>query len=291
MTLKGKGQVQVPCHGFLNLFWRFWEGRQQMAKLCPLFSGSSGNSIYVGNSEAGILVDAGRSARQLAQALGRCGIPIAAVKAVFVTHEHVDHVKGLRVFAERNRVPVYSSPGTLCTLEENGCLTPKISEFVAPPGGVECAGMMIRPFHMSHDCAEGVGYKIFTGDDRKISTDLGYISDEVMGELETSDLVVLESNHDVGMLQNGPYPYPLKRRILSDVGHLSNAACAEALPGLAEKGATRFVLAHLSAENNTPELAYQTALCSLTMAGFRQNEDFQLTVAPRVNETGKILLF
>ena len=109
--------------------------------------------------------------------------------------------------------------------------------------------------------------------------------------MEGADFVVVESNHDVEMLQSGPYPYPLKRRILSAKGHLSNETCADLLPHLAGKGTTRFLLAHLSQENNTPELAYQTALCSLQMAGLHLDRDFSLSVAPRENTAGQTILF
>lgn len=263
-----------------------------MARLCTLFSGSSGNSYYIGSQEAGVLIDAGRSAKQLAAMLEQCGIPVSAVKAVFVTHEHTDHIQGLRVFASRNHIKVYSSPGTLCALEATGHLN-KVEADVIGPEGIESAGMMIHPFHISHDCAEGYGYRVTTADGRiaVFSTDLGFISPEVQENLSGCDLAVLESNHDVGMLKNGMYPYPLKRRILSDQGHLSNEVCAQALPILAKKGTTRFVLAHLSRENNTPDLAYQTALCSLTMAGLTKGVDYELLVAPRENQDHKTILF
>lgn len=264
-----------------------------MARLCPLFSGSSGNSFYIGSREEGILIDAGRSAKQITEMLDACGIPVKAVRAVFVTHEHVDHVQGLRVFTTKNHLKVFSSRGTIEALQQGGYLTPKQEAFVIESGGVECAGMYIKPFHTSHDCAEGVGYRVTTSDGRTVtfSTDLGYISETVQNELCGSDLVVLESNHDVRMLQNGRYPYYLKRRILSDTGHLSNAVCANQLPELAAKGTTRFMLAHLSRENNTPDLAYQTAVCALEMAGLKQGLDFELAVAPRENLERKTLLF
>lgn len=264
-----------------------------MSRLCPLFSGSSGNSYYIGSQNEGVLIDAGRSAKQITNMLVNCNIEIGAVKAIFVTHEHSDHVSGLRVFASKNHIPVYSSRGTLDALDHSGMLTSDFRSDVILEAGMECASMRIQPFHTSHDCAEGYGYKIHTRDDRTIafSTDLGYISSEVHEMITGSDLVVIESNHDIGMLQNGRYPYPLKRRILSDHGHLSNEMCAKELPQLADTGTTRFVLAHLSSENNTPDLAYQTALCSLSMAGLRQGIDFELSVAPRDNTAGKTILF
>lgn len=264
-----------------------------MARICPLFSGSSGNSYYIGSAFAGILIDAGRTAKQLNAMLEFCGIEFDAVKAIFVTHEHSDHVKGLRVFASRQHIPVYASSGTLCALEEMGCINNKFPAGVIDEKGLECADMFIKPFRTSHDSAESVGYRIQTRDGRVVgfSTDLGVFSDSVRRELTGADLVVLESNHDVGMLQNGPYPYPLKRRILSDTGHLSNQACANELYGLAQAGTTRFVLAHLSSENNTPELAYQTSLCSLSLAGLKEGVDYQLFVAPKENTAGKVMIF
>ena len=264
-----------------------------MARLCPLFSGSSGNSYYIGSATDGILIDAGRSAKQICNMLEQCGIPISAVRAVFVTHEHSDHISGLRVFATRFHLPVFASAGTLMKLDAMGCLNTKYEARAVEEDGVECAGMFLKPFHTPHDCAESVGYRIETHDGRSIAvcTDLGYMPSEVRKALSGADLVVLESNHDIGMLENGPYPYPLKKRILSDTGHLSNTACAEELYGLAASGTTRFVLAHLSAENNTPELACQTAICALTLSGLKQDIDYRLCVAPRENIRGKMILF
>ncbi len=264
-----------------------------MTRFCPLFSGSSGNSYYIGSATAGILIDAGRSAKQIVTMLDFCGIDICSVQAIFVTHEHSDHVNGLRVLASRYHIRVYSSNGTLNALDNMGCLNSKFQSDVIGCEGVELAGIQIQPFRTSHDSAESIGYRVQTQDGRRVgfSTDLGYMSDEVRNALCGTDMVVLESNHDIGMLNNGPYPYPLKKRILSDTGHLSNLACADELCGLADHGTTRFVLAHLSSENNTPELAYQTALCSLSMAGMKQGTDFELSVAPKENTLGKVTIF
>ncbi len=264
-----------------------------MARFFPLFSGSSGNSMYIGSGDGGILIDIGMSARKTTLALERVGVDPAKLGGIFITHEHIDHVRGLRVFTKKYDIPVYASAGTLAALEESGQVDAKTRLFEMPAEGMTVpADIGVQAFHTSHDCREGLGYCVTLPDGRTaaVATDLGYLSDEVQQAIAGRDLVVLESNHDVRMLQNGSYPYPLKRRILSDIGHLSNDTCAHALPGLVEQGSTRFVLAHLSKENNIPALAYQTSLAELTMHGMRQNVDFQLSVAPREN-TGGMMIF
>ena len=158
---------------------------------------------------------------------------------------------------------------------------------------IECAGMWISSFPTLHDCAEGIGFHITTADDRTLSfaTDLGCMTEQVYHNLAGSDFVVLESNHDVGMLKTGNYPYILKQRIISDYGHLSNAACADILPKLAKMGTARFLLAHLSHENNTPDIALQTSLCSLTMEGLKRGLDYEIDIAPRENTKHGTILF
>lgn len=261
-----------------------------MARLCPLFSGSSGNSYYIGSATAGILIDAGRSAKQLGLALQENGIDISAVKAVFVTHEHSDHVQGVRVFASKYHLPVFATSGTIAAMENKNILNDKI-EYEAIGEGIDMDGMTVQPFPISHDCAEGCGYIVTTSDGRKTAfvTDLGYVSSAVEKAVKGCDTVVLESNHDVAMLQSGPYPYELKRRILSQYGHLSNEASASFLADLIQSGTTRAILAHLSRENNLPEVAYQTALCTLTQKGMKQDIDFVLKVAPIQNRAGAII--
>lgn len=264
-----------------------------MAKLCPLFSGSNGNSYYIGSSGSCILIDAGRSAKQLETAMRAHSLEPSNIQAIFVTHEHADHVQGVRVMASRYHIPVYSSPGTLQAMEEMGMLNGKFPVESIGEEGVCICGMQVTAFHTSHDSRESVGYVVHTADGRKVAfaTDLGFLSDEVFDAVLGCDAVVIESNHDIGMLQNGYYPYYLKRRILSNTGHLSNAACAGELPALAQSGTTRFVLAHLSRENNLPQLAYQTALCSLQSCGMQEGLDFQLMVAPPENLGEKVVLF
>lgn len=262
-----------------------------MARFCPLFSGSSGNSMYIGTSESGVLVDVGMNAKQTTLALERVGIAPQSIKAIFVTHEHSDHVKGIRVFASKYGTPVYSSPGTLAALDDAGVLSGKFyaGEIAA---GVEIDGMQITSFRTPHDSRESVGYVVTLPGGRKaaVVTDLGVMTDDIISAISGCDLVLIESNHDVGMLQNGDYPYFLKRRVLSENGHLSNDGCAKAVTQLLKRGTTRFFLGHLSKENNLPELAYQNTYSELVQCGAVEGQDFLLSVAPRCN-SDKITVF
>ncbi|MBR2176065.1 MAG: MBL fold metallo-hydrolase [Clostridia bacterium] len=256
-----------------------------MPRLYPLFSGSSGNCYYIGSAGSGILIDAGRSAKQIENALKENDLDIKNVRAVFVTHEHIDHVKGLRVLASRHGLKVYASEGTVEALREKDLINEKVDIMPIGFDGKETDDMKIRPFEISHDCAQGFGFVVETSDGRKtaFATDTGYVTDSMSKAIRGCDTAVIESNHDVRMLENGLYPYLLKRRILSDIGHLSNDVCAETVTALVKSGSTRFVLAHLSKENNMPELARQTSLCTLEQNGMKQNIDFMLTVAAESN--------
>jgi len=158
---------------------------------------------------------------------------------------------------------------------------------------LQLAGMTVRPFSTPHDSAQSLGFRIRTEDGRQfaLATDLGALTDCVREHLLGAEFVVIESNHDKEMLRNGPYPAYLKRRILAGTGHLSNGECAAFLPELAQAGTKRFLLAHLSRENNTPTLAREAALSSLCGAGLSQGTDFWLGVAPVENQEGKAIIF
>ncbi len=258
-----------------------------MVKICPLFSGSSGNCIYVELSEKNaILVDVGRSNKQVENALNRHGIDAENIKAIFVTHEHVDHVSGLKVFIKKHGVKVYGSQGTINALKEKQVFSQTENYGVLSKTQTDLKFVSVKPFSISHDCSEGFGYTFTSGKGEKISicTDLGYVSKEVKEDLKGSKAVVIESNHDTMMLQNGPYPYYLKRRILSETGHLSNDSCAELLPYLVNNGTKGIILSHLSSNNNLPDLAFQTSLNCLKQESMVENKDFSLLVAPREND-------
>lgn len=252
-----------------------------MAKFCSLYSSSSGNSTYIGTSQGGILIDVGVSAKKAADALKNIDVDPNSIAAIFVTHEHNDHINGVRVFAERHGTKVYASNGTLAGMEDAGAITGKMRADIIPYEGMEAGGIYIRPFKTPHDSRESTGFSIVTPDGKRlaVATDIGEVTDSIMDAIYGCDLVLLESNHDVGMLKNGPYPFFLKERILSRFGHLSNESCAETAVKLMESGTTRFVLGHLSKENNIPALAFETTRAAMKMAGAVENIDYLLSVA------------
>ncbi len=264
----------------------------KMARIYPLFSSSSGNSYFLGSKQSGILIDAGQNCKQICLALERCEIDPLAVRGIIITHEHSDHISGLRVFASKFNTPVFCSSGTKNALIKENIANGSFPLHVLEQS-LQIADMEIKHFHTSHDCEDSLGFRIKTPDNKILSfaTDLGYLSDEVKDGLEGCDFAVLESNYDVSMLQAGPYPYVLKKRIMSDRGHLSNKECSEYLPFLKSSGTKRFMLAHLSGENNNPHIAEETANCELTLKGYVRDVDYKLYIAPKTNLNGEPVIF
>lgn len=257
-----------------------------MARFCSLFSSSSGNSTFVGTAKTGILIDAGVSAKRMKKALLDREIDPSTITGIFVTHEHSDHIKGIRIIASSYNIPVYATKGTLQGLEDADILNGKFPFYEIDENSViESGDLLVRAFKTPHDSNESCGYTIELPDERKvaIATDIGHITNEIMNAIIGCDLVMLESNHDVGMLENGPYPYYLKRRILSDFGHLSNVTCSEVATQLIERGTTRLFLGHLSTENNIPELAFQTSYSAILETGAVLDRDYILKVNPKEN--------
>ena len=252
-----------------------------MARFSSLFSSSSGNCSYIGSAKGGILIDAGVSAKQINLKLDCIGVNPVDIGAIFVTHEHSDHVRGLRVFASKHKIPVYATQGTIDALISSGVANGSFEINPVDSEGIEVNGQFIVPFRTSHDSVQSCGFVISTTDDRKIAvaTDTGYVTEETKAAVKGCDLILAESNHDIGMVRNGIYPYLLKRRILSDVGHLSNIDCSNFVTDLVKNGTTRIVLGHLSKENNIPELAFQTSKSALDCAGAVQFRDYILSVA------------
>ncbi len=254
-----------------------------MFKAIPLFSGSSGNCVYVKHKNEEILIDAGVSYKKICASLNAIGTDISNIKAVLITHEHVDHVQGLRVLSKHTDIPIFIN-------EESAiCFDEPFDELFCGNARIKNAGDSITfdsfeasVFSTPHDSHGSVGYHLTLSDGSRfaLATDIGEITSEISAHLLGCKSIILESNHDIRMLKEGPYPFILKKRILSDRGHLSNDACAEFVPRLVDMGAEKIILAHLSAENNTPELAYKTSAEALAEAGFTPN-DVKLTVAMR----------
>lgn len=260
-----------------------------MSRFCPLFSSSKGNCTYLGCSDAGLLIDAGASAKAILCALEQENIDKEEIKAILITHSHTDHVNSLKRLGTILSVPLIMSQDTAKTLAHADKL-PKGAQIIdADASEILVAGMRISSFCTSHDCIGSRGYTVQMPDGIKIAvcTDLGFVSDEVRSAISGAQLVMLESNHDITMLQKGPYPPELKNRILSDCGHLSNIACAAELPALIKNGTTRIVLAHVSQDNNLPTVVRSCAIASLMENGYVENRDFILYVAPQ--KDGKML--
>lgn len=262
-----------------------------MSKVCQLFSGSSGNSIFVSSNGVNILVDIGVSAKRCENALRNISVDPNSIDAVLVTHEHRDHSSGVRVFASRYGVPVYAAAPCCREMERYGVVDEKV-DLKEVYGDFDIDGIEVISFHQSHDSADCLGYRLNLPDSRSVSicTDTGYITDDAKSKLDGTDLIFIESNHEVSMVNAGSYPYMLKKRILGPCGHLSNFACGEYIKSLAQSGTTRFVLSHLSRENNMPDIARQTALAALSEIGLHENVDFRLYVSSPENKGRAIVL-
>ncbi len=254
-------------------------------QITVLASGSSGNALIVSSAETSLIVDAGISARRVADSIAGSGIASATLAAVLVTHEHSDHISGLGPIARRFDLPVLASEGTHASLD--GRLGTCRERVVVGAGRRLTVGdLAVTPFSVSHDSAEPVGYSITDGRHRvAIATDLGVVGRSVRHHLELADCVVFEFNHDERMLIDGSYPWPLKRRIMSNIGHLSNGTAARELERLAEGPMSTLILAHLSRENNEPGLALEAASEVLGRAG---RADVSVHVAPQSEWLGPI---
>ncbi len=252
-----------------------------MSKICPLFSGSTGNSTYIGTKNGSILVDAGASMKRIFEALAAAGGTPDEIKAIAVTHEHSDHITGLRPLLNKLKVPLVASEKTLESLIKADKLPKDARVLPIYDSGIEINGIVVNRFKTSHDCEGSSGYYFYLPDNKKFTlcTDLGIVTDEVRQALEGSDIVLIESNHDIEMLKKGPYPPELKMRIMSDRGHISNPVCAAELVRLLKDGTKRFILGHLSQNNNTPLIARSCAEAALIDIGAQNGKDYLLSVA------------
>lgn len=249
-------------------------------QLFSLYSGSSGNAFLIRTSESTVLIDAGKSCKRLCAALAECNTAPEQIDAIFITHEHIDHIGALPVFLKKHPIPVHMLEKSAHALRTSPAAQPCLR--IHTPLYTETVGnVTVSSFPTPHDSAASVGFRISVSeaDGTEMyrigyATDIGHASGHVEEGLLGCDTVILESNHDPEMLLTGPYPYPLKQRIASPYGHLSNPDSAALAQRLYQAGTKRLMLAHLSRENNTPEAALNAHAPVL-----KQYEDVQLYIA------------
>ena len=239
-----------------------------------LASSSAGNAALVCHENTHILIDAGISCRRITQSLAALSLTLDDLDGILITHEHIDHVRALGTLQKKHAVPLYASFGTAAALDYPA---PYLHAFAADET-FAIKDLQIRSFRTSHDAKESVGYRIESSDGSlAVLTDTGFITDDAHDAALGADMLLLESNHDVVMLKNGSYPYYLKQRILGECGHLSNEAAAEFAVECVRAGTSDILLAHLSGENNTPQLAEYTVGRALQSSGL----SVRLAAAPR----------
>lgn len=264
-------------------------------RLCSIASGSSGNCIYVGSDSTHLLVDTGISKKRIEESLDELKVKGEELNGILITHEHSDHIQGLGVFCRKYEVPIYATKGTIagiCACKTLGKMPEGLFREIARDDVFYIGDLKVKSFAISHDANEPTGFRIER--DKKavaIATDLGIYDDYIVENLRGLDAVVLEANHDVHMVEVGPYPYPLKRRVLGEYGHLSNEQSGRLLCNILHDNMKHIVLGHLSQENNFPELAYETVKLEVTMGNTPfEGKDIPLMVADR-DKMSKILCF
>lgn len=257
-----------------------------MVKFFCLGSGSSGNSYFLTTGHTSILIDAGLNMRTMRKALQPNGFEVDRIDAVFITHDHADHIKSVGNLANDYDKPVYSTPEVLLGINRNYCVTSKLTEKHVRPlskkQSVQVGEFVVTAFEVPHDSSDCVGYKVeVEGVTFCLVTDAGHITPDIQELVSAANYLVLESNHDEEMLARGPYPAYLKGRIRSGRGHLSNKECGNLLAEYATENLRHVWLCHLSEENNHPELARKTVSSILRSYGIVDGVDFKMDVLRR----------
>lgn len=236
-------------------------------KLCSIASSSSGNCVYAGDDKTGILIDVGISKKRIVEGLEGIGVDIKSIRGILITHEHSDHVQGLGVMARSYHIPVYATYRTILAIKQIksiGAIDDGLFNCIGPDNEFYIDSLAVHPFSMPHDAADPVCYSITDGKKKvSVATDMGFYNDYIIDNLRESSILMVEANHDINMVEVGPYTYALKQRILSDRGHLSNDNCGKLVCELMSDNLKHIVLGHLSKENNYPQLAYETVRCAI----------------------------
>ncbi|GAB6168787.1 MBL fold metallo-hydrolase [Clostridium carnis] len=260
-------------------------------KFCSLYSGSSGNSIFIASKEAKILIDAGLPGKKIDEALKSIGENPSEINGIFITHEHSDHIKGVGVLSRKYDIPIYANANTWAVMENSiGKIKEHNIKIMDRRSTLEINDLDVTSFNIPHDAVAPVGYTMHSkGKKVSVTTDFGIYTQEIRDNIKESEVILLESNHDINMLKFGPYPYNLKRRILSEVGHLSNEDCGKAIVDLmTHKLHRKIILGHLSGTNNHPDLAFQTVLSVLQENNIVQDKDIVLSMANRHSPSNMI---
>lgn len=263
--------------------------------MMTIASGSSGNCIYIGSDETHILIDAGISRKKIEEGLHAADLSLKDISAVFVTHEHSDHIKGLGVMARKDQVPVYSTKGTIDGIRNSSTLGEMPEELfheIERDCDITIGDLCVHDFKVSHDANDPVAYTISCNDKKAgVITDLGVYNDYILDNLKGADCLLVEANHDVNLLQVGSYPYYLKQRILGSKGHLSNELSGQLINSLLHDNMSKIMLGHLSKENNYDKLAFETVRLEIDMSdNLFKAKDFDIEVAKR-SEPSKIINF
>ncbi len=257
--------------------------------MCSLRSSSRGNSTLVFSNTTKILIDCGISCKMAVSALSDIGVSPSEIDAVFVTHEHSDHIKGIEVFSKKFGVPVYANSATWSKMRETLKGVAEENVKIIEEDCVTVGNINVCAFPIPHDAVNPVGYTLVSGNEKvSVATDIGKVDDNIVSALQGSDKVLLEANHDLNLLSMGAYPEPLKRRIKGDKGHLCNEKAGEMALDLLKSGTKKFLLGHLSPENNHPDLAYVTIQGILSSLGAVIGKDYILKMA-YPDKTGEII--
>ena len=262
-----------------------------MFKFCSLYSGSSGNSLFLETENTKILIDAGQSAKKIESALNTINVNMQDIDAILITHEHSDHIKGLPVLSKKFKLPIYANQETWEAMPEvTSQVENKNQNLFCVNENFDIGDLKIFPFSIPHDAANPCGFNIFYKNKKiSIATDLGHVDSTIIKNLEGSSFILLESNYDPNILKCSKYPYLLKQRIAGPNGHLSNEVAGKTISYLMNSGLENVMLGHLSKENNFPELAYKTVIDELCSQNFNEN-NIKIGVANRYEPTAVLNL-
>ncbi len=260
-----------------------------MLNFCSLYSGSSGNCLYIETENTKILVDAGVSLKKIETGLENLNVPVNTIDAVIVTHEHIDHMLSVGNISKKYDIPVFATSKTFdASSKQSDKILDKNKKKINIDENFSIGDIEIRAFKIPHDAADPCGYTLISGDKKiSIATDIGHMTNDILHHIDGSDFILLEANYDPNVLQYTKYPFSLKSRIAGPNGHLSNKVAGQTINYLIKSGLKNAILGHLSKDSNFPELAYQTVIDELIENGTNIDK-FKLSVASR-NLPGKLI--